>query len=110
LCCLCVCVSVCVSYPNFFIFCALRVVSREGKWLVLPRTSCYVLGLLLGLTEGRCAVLVGIVEGQGADLKSHYPCSFFQWLEYSANVKNMWSHTFTVPYLFSPRCSSLHSA
>jgi hypothetical protein len=38
-CCLCVC----VSPSNFFVFCVVRVVSKESRRLVLPRSACNIL-------------------------------------------------------------------
>jgi hypothetical protein len=34
--------SVCVYPPNVFVFYTVRVVSKERRWLVLPRTSCLI--------------------------------------------------------------------
>jgi hypothetical protein len=37
---LALCASVRVSSPNVFVLCAVRVVSKESRRFVLPRTSC----------------------------------------------------------------------
>jgi hypothetical protein len=56
-CCLCVCASLCMSVyqPIFFVFCGVRVISKDNRWLVLLRIFVY---FSKNLKECRCLVPV----------------------------------------------------
>jgi hypothetical protein len=69
------CLYVCVTPPtNYLVFYAVRVVSKESRPLVLPRTSCAypLLGIVIRRVYGRGAIAG--TRGRFVDLRESVFC------------------------------------